>query len=222
MEERKNTYSEKCCSQIAEGKEELHVPGFSCSWITDGIKERISGLSYKEDCSVAYEELRYISVLHVNFNGEAQHGELICHKSIAQDVLEIFYELYKAGYQIDKMRLIDEYGADDDLSCADNNTSCFNYRMIGNTTTLSKHALGLAIDVNPFYNPYVTYPNGAIRITPPGSESYADRSRNFPHKIDEHDLCYQLFTAHGFTWGGHWQSLKDYQHFEKDMKKDAY
>lgn len=218
MEDRKKMYSGKCCDGIVEGKGGVYAPGFSCSEITDGIKERINGLSYKKDCSVPYGDLRYIRVLHVDFNGETQQGELICHKSIAPDVLEIFYALYQAAYPIDKIRLIDEYGADDDLSCADNNTSCFNYRMIGHTEILSKHALGLAIDINPFYNPYVTYPNGRIRITPFGSEAYADRSKDFPHKIDEHDLCYHLFTKHGFTWGGHWHALKDYQHFEKDTQ----
>ena len=82
---------------------------------------------------------------------------------------------------------------------------------------LSKHALGLAIDINPVYNPYVTYPDGQIRITPVGSEIYADRTQDFPYKIDESDLCYQLFMSHGFTWGGNWNTLKDYQHFQKSF-----
>ena len=80
---------------------------------------------------------------------------------------------------------------------------------------LSKHALGMAIDINPFYNPYVTYPDGKERISPAGSEVYADRSNDNPHMIRKGDLCYQLFIDHGFTWGGEWKSLKDYQHFQK-------
>ncbi|MDD2969179.1 MAG: M15 family metallopeptidase, partial [Lachnospiraceae bacterium] len=172
-------------------------------------------LSYKADCTVPYEDLRYLSVKYINFEGTTETGELICSKLIADDLLEIFYELYLAAYPIEKIRLIDEYQADDDLSCADNNTSCFNYRVVEGSKKLSKHALGLAIDINPVYNPYVTYPNGEIRITPIGSEIYADRSLDFPHKISESDLCYQLFVSHGFTWGGSWNTLKDYQHFQK-------
>ena len=195
----------------------VYHEGFFYTAITNDIKARINGLSYKEDCIVPYDDLRYLNVLYVDFNNVVQTGEIVCNKAIAQDLLEIFYELYIAGYQIDKIRLIDEYNADDDLSCLDNNTSCFNYRNIGGTNNLSKHALGLAIDINPFYNPYVTYPDGNIRISPPGSEPYADREADFLHKIDENDLCYRLFTERGFTWGGHWKSLKDYQHFQKAL-----
>lgn len=195
----------------------LYADGFSYEPINDEVKQRIYGLSYKKDCTVPYEELRYVRVRYIDFDGLPQEGELICNKAIAQDLVEIFYELYQASYPIEKIRLIDEYNADDDLSCLDNNTSCFNYRVVGGSTNLSKHALGLAIDINPFYNPYVTYPNGVERISPPGSEPYADRSLDFPYKIDENDLCYQLFAAHGFTWGGHWKTLKDYQHFQKAL-----
>lgn len=190
--------------------------GFYYEPITDKIKTRIYGLSYKTDCTVPYEDLRYVRVLYCNFEGESVSGEIICNKAIAQDLVEIFYELYQNDYPIEKIKLIDEYNADDDLSCAENNTSCFNYRVVGGTTKLSKHALGMAIDINPFYNPYVTYPNGVERISPPGSEPYADRDADLPYMIKKGDLCYNLFKEHGFTWGGEWKSLKDYQHFEKE------
>jgi len=188
---------------------------FTKSEISDDVKKRITGLSYKKECTVPYEDLRYLVVTYVDFNGQDKNGEIICNKAIADDLLDIFRNLYNARYQIDKIRLVDEYGADDDLSCLDDNTSCFNFRTVEGSRNLSKHALGLAIDINPFYNPYVTYPNGKIRITPPGSEVYADRSAAFPHKIDKNDLAYKEFTAHGFTWGGDWKTLKDYQHFQK-------
>lgn len=190
--------------------------GFFYQPITEDVKERIYGLSYKENCTVPYEDLNYVGVLYVDFDGNTQSGEIVCNKKIARDLAEIFKELYENEYAIDKIRLVDEYNADDDLSCLDNNTSCFNFRVVGGTNNLSKHALGLAIDINPFYNPYVTYPDGVERISPPGSEPYGDRSADFPHKIDYDDLCYQLFTAHGFTWGGDWKTLKDYQHFQKE------
>ena len=192
-------------------------PGFFYQSITDDLKQRINDLSYKDDCTVPYEDLRYVSILYKDFNQETQVGEIVCNKAIAQDLVEIFFELYCAGYEIDKIRLVDEYNADDDLSCADNNTSCFNFRQVYGSNNLSKHALGLAIDINPFQNPYVTYPNGVERISPPGSEPYADRDSGLEHMITEDDLCYQLFIEHGFTWGGHWKTLKDYQHFQKAL-----
>ena len=111
--------------------------------------------------------------------------------------------------------MIDEYDGDDLASMEDNNTSCFNYRPVEGTSSLSKHALGLAIDINPFYNPYITYnKDGSEKVSPANASAYADRTSSFPYKIDENDLCYQLFKEHGFTWGGHWNSCKDYQHFQ--------
>ena len=192
--------------------------GFYYEPLSDDIKQRITGISYPETgCTVPYEDLSYVGLLYIDFNGEEQSGELICNKAIAQDMVEIFYELYRNDYRIERIRLVDEYGGDDTLSMLDNNTSCFNYRVVDGTTTLSKHALGCAIDINPFYNPYIVFNkngSGETYISPKGSEIYADRSRNFPYKIDENDLCYKLFTEHGFTWGGNWNSTKDYQHFQ--------
>ena len=195
--------------------------GFYYEPLTDEVKDRITGISYPESgCTVPYEDLAYVGLLYFDFDGEEQTGELICNQAVAQDMVEIFYELYQNDYRIERVRLVDEYDGDDTASMADNNTSCFNYRVVDGTTNLSKHAYGLAIDVNPYYNPYVVYnknDDGNTYISPPGSEVYADRSQNFAYKIDENDLCYRLFTEHGFTWGGNWNSTKDYQHFQKKL-----
>ncbi len=196
--------------------------GFFSEPISEAVKERITGLSYKEGCIVPYEDLRYLQVLYVDFEGNTQTGELICHQAIAQDLLEIFAGLYDAGYEIARIRLIDEYDADDDLSIADNNTSCFNFRKVAGSANYSKHAYGLAVDINPFQNPYVTYPDGKQKVSPPDAQRYADRSLDFAHKIDENDLCYRLFVQHGFIWGGHWKTVKDYQHFQKPLEDLPY
>ncbi len=177
------------------------------------VQQRIVGTSYQENDNISLEELRYLRILHVGFDGQTHIGELLVNQSIAADVLEIMAELYENGYAIEKMALVDNYGADDEQSMEDNNTSAFNYREIAGSSKLSRHSLGLAIDINPLYNPCVK--NGGTSISPVNAGDYADRSQLFAHKIDEKDLCYQLFTEHGFTWGGHWNSLKDYQHFEK-------
>lgn len=192
--------------------------GFYYESLSDTVKARITGISYPADDSnaaISYDTLRYVSVLYHDFNGDVQSGELICHKAIAQDLVEIFYELYEADYLIERICLVDEYQGNDELSMQDNNTSCFNYRALP-SGKLSNHAYGLAIDLNPFYNPYVTTrKDGTANIAPAGSEPYADRAQDFAHKIDKEDPAYQIFTEHGFTWGGNWRSSKDYQHFEK-------
>ena len=179
------------------------------------IFARIKGKSYKDDCTVPVSDLRYLHVLHVGFDGQTHEGEIICNKAIAEDLLEIFEALYEAGYQIEKIKLVDEYNAEDEASMADNNSSAFNFRFISHTTKISNHGKGMAIDINPLYNPYIKTVNGNLNIEPANSTEYVDRTKNFPHKIDENDLAYQLFIAHGFSWGGAWSSSKDYQHFEK-------
>ena len=188
---------------------------FYAKEIDDVIFSRIKGKSYKDNCTVPLSELRYLHVLHVGFDGETHEGEIICNVSIADDLLDIFKKLYDAKYQIEKIRLVDEYNADDESSMRDNNSSCFNFRFISHTTKVSKHGRGVAIDINTLYNPCVKVVDGQYFIEPATAGDYIDRTKDFPHKIDENDLCYKLFTEHGFEWGGHWKSLKDYQHFEK-------
>lgn len=91
---------------------------------------------------------------------------------------------------------------------SDNNSSAFNFRYISYSTKLSKHALGLAVDINTLYNPYVKYVDGRRNVEPANAEKYTDRSIEFPHKIDHDDLCYKVFAEHGFEWGGDWEHAK--------------
>ena len=193
-----------------DNKEQFYI-----SEIPDDIFEKMQGKSYKADCTLPRENLRYIHVLHVGFDNQVHEGELVVNKDIADDVLEIFKELYESGYQIEKVRLVDEYDADDEASMSDNNSSAFNFRFISHTTKISKHGMGMAVDINTLYNPYVKTVDGEFSIEPANGADYVDRSKDFSHKIDHDDLCYKLFTEHGFEWGGDWTHSKDYQHFEK-------
>ena len=206
---------------IAEDENGPEADSFYIEEISEELKERMRGKSYADgidESLVNFDMLRHIVLRYNNFDGDIAYGEIVCSELIAQDLLEIFEELYYAGYQFEEISLIDKYDADDDASMEANNTSCFNYRVVDNTTKLSYHAYGLAIDVNPFYNPYVQFRNGADYICPEASAEYADRTADFPYKIDENDLAYKLFKEHGFTWGGNWNSCKDYQHFEKRLR----
>ncbi len=211
-------------TQFAEGEEPLRVTyaeGFYYEPISDALLDLMTGSSYPEtdggaSLAITPEDLRYVHVRYCDFDGEPAEGELICNAAIAQDLVEIFFELYENGYQIEQIHLVDEYGGDDNASMAADNTSCFNYRNVANSSSLSRHALGLAIDINPLYNPYLTYnSDGSLNCSPEEGWPYADRSVGFSHKIDSNDLCYRLFTEHGFTWGGSWNSSKDYQHFQQ-------
>lgn len=202
---------------IEAGESEMTAENdFYVSEIPDDIFAEMQGKSYKADCTIPREELRYVHVLHVGFDGQTKEGELVVNQAIAEDVLEIFKQLYEAKYPIEKIRLVDEYDADDEASMSDNNTSAFNFRFISHTTKISKHGMGMAVDINTRYNPYVKTVNGETIVEPANGGDYVDRDADFAYKIDHEDLCYQLFTGYGFTWGGDWKSMKDYQHFERD------
>lgn len=211
--------------------------GFYYEPISDQLRRYITGISYpgtqqpsgtadsggdtsdtasSASAKITLDELRYVHILHYDFDGNSAEGELICNEFIAGDLVEIFYELYCNEYRLEKVLLIDEYDGDDVSSMEDNNTSCFNYRPVAGSSSLSRHAYGLAIDINPLYNPYITYgKDGTMNVSPASGTDYADRTLSFPYKIDEDDLCYKLFIQHGFTWGGSWNHSKDYQHFQK-------
>ena len=188
-------------------------PGFLCDTIPPAVAARMRGNSYPEGAQIGLDELRYLRVAYYDYDGVRHMGELVCNVAIAQDLLEIFKALYEAQYPICSIRLVDDFGGSDDESMLADNTSCFNYRVVPGTKKLSKHARGLAIDINPLENPYI---DRSGKIRPEGAEPYVDRTKDFPHKIDREDLCYRLFTEHGFTWGGAWRTMKDYQHFEKN------
>lgn len=188
---------------------------FTAEPISDSLMTvMVNGGSWKpETPEYLRDELRFIRIPHRNATGRIQLGEMVVHESIAQDVIDIFSELFKAQYKIECMLLVDKFGADDDRSCLRNNSASFNFRFMTNSKTkISYHGYGRAIDINPFYNPYVK----GESIVPAGSEAYAyDRGPHMPYCLYDGDLAVKLFKKHGFTWGGDWHSLKDYMHFEK-------
>ena len=189
---------------------------FSSQPIPDSVFQRMQGRSWPEGCTIHRADLRYLRLLHYDAEKRQHVGEMVCNKAIADDLIEIFKELYRQKYPIQRIRLIDDYDASDERSMRDNNSSCFCYRRISGTTKLSKHAQGMAVDINTLYNPYVrTGKNGRRIVEPATATKYVDRRKSFPYKIVKGDLLHRLFLQHGFKWGGSWRTMKDWQHFEK-------
>ena len=189
---------------------------FRADTLSDAVFSRMQGRSYPSNCTVKRSDLRLLTLTYCDFEGATQQGELVCNKAIAQDLLDIFRELFRQRYPIAQIRLIDDFEADDERSMQANNTSSFCFRTISGSRKLSKHAQGLAIDLNPLQNPCVKRrKDGTLDVQPKTARFYANRSRNFKYKITRSDLAYRLFTQRGFRWGGDWRTFKDYQHFEK-------
>lgn len=188
---------------------------FSSSPIPDKVWQRMQGNSYKDNPYIGRDDLRQIRTLHWDYDNRIHIGEMICNKIIADRLVEIFRKLYDAKYPIQRMVLPDVYDADDETQMKANNSSCFCYRVVSGSKKLSKHARGLAVDINTLYNPYYKVrPDGTCYVQPSNAAKYCDRTKSFPYKIDHQDLAYKLFKERGFEWGGDWKSVKDYQHFE--------
>ena len=107
------------------------------------------------ECPVPITKLRFLNVLHYDFDNKLLPGQIIVHEKLSTNVISIFEELLKIKFPIKKISLIDNYDGNDELSMSDNNTSCFNYRSIANSEIISMHSYGLAIDINPVQNPYI-------------------------------------------------------------------
>ena len=189
----------------------------------DEIYSRIAGKSYRDNDNISLEELKYLQLLHYNFQHEIQVGEMIVNSRIAEDVIHIFKELFLGEYEIQSIYLVDNYWAGDPASTdtasiEENNTSCFNYREVTGGGNLSNHAYGCAIDINPQQNPYIWYDeNGIPQWTHSNADPYIERNTGLNHVITEGDSCYSVFTEYGFEWGGNWKNPVDYQHFQKKL-----
>jgi hypothetical protein len=176
------------------------------------VAERMRQHSWHEGCPVPISDLAYLRLSHYGPDGAVHEGELVVHKSFAAEVLQIFKALFDQRFPITKMRLVDEYEGDDDKSIADDNTSAFNCREVaGKPGVLSRHSYGRAIDINPLKNPMIL----GGKVSPPAGSRYVDRRKKMPGLLRKGDPAVREFTRRGWTWGGAWKDLKDYQHFAK-------
>jgi poly-gamma-glutamate synthesis protein (capsule biosynthesis protein) len=165
--------------------------------------------SHRAGCPVPLSDLRLLSLTHWGFDGRTRTGELVVHADAAQAVVDAFRRLYEARTVVERMRLVDEYGGDDDRSMAANNTSAYNCRQVAGTSTWSQHAYGRALDINPVQNPYVT----ARLVEPTAGRAYLDRADVRPGMAVSGGPVVEAFRASGWGWGGDFSSSKDYQHF---------
>ncbi len=177
------------------------------------IEERIRGSSWHPGCPVGLGRLRLVEVTHWGFDGDAHRGRLVIDRREARDILRVMKRLFRLRFPIRRMELIDRYGADDRRSMDADNTSAFNCRFVAGTNRWSMHAYGMAIDVNPIENPYVS----GSHVSPPAGAAYADRSRRAKGMIHAGGGVVRAFAKKaGWEWGGSWPGARDYQHFSEN------
>ena len=181
----------------------------STSALTAAMRDRMTGVSWQAGCPVPLSQLRLVRVSYWGFDDAVHQGELVANASAAASVTQAFRQLFTARFPIRQMRVVDDFGGDDERSMRANNTSAFNCRLVPGTTTWAQHAYGLAVDINPLQNPEIRNGNA----DPPAAAAWADRSRTSPAMIKEGNAAWRAFRAIGWTWGGDWRTLKDYMHF---------
>ncbi len=168
---------------------------------------------------VPCNRLRIVTFSHYDFTGEVHHnGQIMVMDAVAPSVISIFKQLFLREFPIARAKLINHYGGDDDLSLADNNTSSFNSRPVVGHKVLSIHAYGLAIDINPLQNPFISFKSDAAIFNPPKGIQYTNRNNSRPGKPFRAGMAEEvvgIFARYGFKiWGGYWDNPIDYQHFQ--------
>jgi hypothetical protein len=174
--------------------------------ITPALRRRL-GSTYKAGCPVPPSGLRYVSLVFRGFDGKPHTGELVVNAHAAASVVRVFRRLYALRFPIEQMSLPVE-GATRPTGDG-NDTVSFNCRLVRTSTRLSAHAYGLAIDVNPFQNPY----HKGDLVLPELASAYLDRGWVRPGMFEPGSAAVRAFTDEGWTWGGTFRSLKDFQHF---------
>jgi hypothetical protein len=159
------------------------------------------------------ENLELVTVYYYGFDDKLHQGQVLVHKEAVRDITEIFNFIRETRFPIEKVVPICEYKWSDEESMKDNNTCSFNYRFISGTRIHSMHASGLAIDINPLQNPY--FKN---HIVLPEGAKYDSTLKG---TITADSQLVKEFKKLGWTWGGDWKSLKDYQHFEKKIIENS-
>lgn len=178
--------------------------------------------TWRSGCPVPLNDLAEIKLSYWGFDHKIHQGILIVNKTLATEVVSIFKAVYEHKFPIERMQTMDKFKGDDDAAMEVNNTSAFNCRSItGKPGVFSQHSYGNAIDINTLINPYIK----GDKILPPAGKKYVDRTEYHPGKITKDSFIYNEFVKRGWSWGGNWHDLQDYQHFEKRLnntKRDPY
>jgi peptidoglycan L-alanyl-D-glutamate endopeptidase CwlK len=186
------------------------MSGTSKPVIVDSALTLKAALSGEAIPDAIRRDLTLVTVSYWSFDHRVHRGQIVIHKDLAADVKAIFQELQKRRFPIAHVIPVVHYRWSDVDSMAANNTSGFNYRTVPGHKTLSKHAFGRAVDINPVQNPYLQ--NGLA--TPPGA--VYDPAQ--PGTITDGPIV-RAFEKRGWRWGGRWRVNTDWQHFDKNPSK---
>lgn len=176
--------------------------------------EVLARSTWVEGCPVAATELNYLTMSFWGFDGKPHTGEMIVNAEAAADVLSVFARLFDARFPIEEMSVVNIAALEAEPTGDGNNSTSFVCRPVTGGSSFSQHAYGLAIDINPFHNPY----QRQDLILPELAVDYLDRDSGQAGLITADSVVVAAFADIGWSWGGNWNSLKDYQHFSANNR----
>lgn len=185
------------------------APGGYQSSVVPVPPDVLARSTWQPGCPVAAGELRYLTMSFLGFDGLPHTGEMIVHADMAAEVVGVFGELFAARFPIEEMRVVAAAELDLAPTGDGNNTTSFVCRAARGQSRWSAHAYALAIDVNPFCNPYVS---GDL-VLPELASAYLDRGRARPGMVAEGGPVVAAFDSIGWAWGGRWSQPLDIMHF---------
>lgn len=163
--------------------------------------------TFRDDCPVAADEIAYATVSFLGFDGRFHTGEFITRVGHVEALVGVFASLHEMRFPIEQMQVTTQEAVDAHPTGDSNNTSSFVCRPAVNSASWSRHALGGAIDINPFHNPYV---KGGL-VIPELATAYLDRTDLRVGMVTPEVI--ELFANIGWGWGGNWNSASDWMHF---------
>lgn len=188
------------------------LSGWGIHAIGPVLRDELAGRNWHPGCPVTLGELREVTVRYIDFHGDARWGPLVVARSVAGDVLWVFRRLFRHGFQIKNVALPRAWHPvrPSDFFTTRSVTAGFNCRPVTDGTSLSQHSYGWAVDINPLQNPYVRADGSVLRRA---AMAYLDRTQDLPGMIHPGDVVVRSFAKIGWSWGGDWQTSKDYMHF---------
>ena len=195
---------------LPDSVSQLPGAGFA-SRVVQTPAEVIGRSTWKPACPVRADQLDWVRVTYRGFDGERHSGELLAHEEVSADLVKVFRALWEARFPIEEMRITEPRELNLDPTGDGNNTAAFVCRPSADGSGFSEHARGLAIDVNPFQNPYR---RGEV-VIPELASAYLDRDWERPGMIRQDGPVVEAFDAIGWGWGGRYRNLTDLHHFSR-------
>lgn len=152
-------------------------------------------------------QLVLLDVDYLSTDGKIHRGQVLTNKKIETHIRHMFNFMLENNFVVEKVIPIVKYDWSDSLSMDDNNSSSFCYR----NASYSKHATGMAIDINPRFNPLrwkksdkPNQPEGAVLDTTVNGTLHPEH------------IVVKEFRRLGFRWGHTFSKYYDDHHFERN------